>query len=465
VLGLPQASVYLFHNGPNRKLFMDGRLEVANRETFVTYVRLEDMLNSGRQGWAEPLRRMGDPLILIDHRTGFGAEATLLTDPGWRCVYYDAIASVFVSRSRRDLVGPFPSVDFGARHFHDAKRQAAPPVLRGLFEAQALVDLALAVQSRARADWRLGVSPLLLAFDRLRQGIASDPTAAANWATLGTTCWDMVPEAMAPPHGPDEPWELASGLLPAQATFCLRRAIALDPGEIAAPALLSLMFEAQAMSDAKRTIDVRLFRGLASARLAGTPLAVAGDRRTVIWPGARSDTNKTNLAADVEDERLPAWQGPEGLDRTVTGLLTLGRPEAAVRLFEAAEDQHADPLWSTCDRVAAALLHLGRPLEARRVWVRAAAAPSPALRQARLATAALAALDFSAAEQGYRAALRLDADTGEAWVGLALLYTQRAEAASSLAAARAALGQPITPPQKALMLAIERFVEPYATSP
>jgi tetratricopeptide (TPR) repeat protein len=153
------------------------------------------------------------------------------------------------------------------------------------------------------------------------------------------------------------------------------------------------------------------------------------------------------------------------LDRAITGLLTWGRPEAAVRLFEAAEDQHANPLWSTCDRVAAALLHLGRPVEARRVWNQAAAAPSPALRQARLATVALAALDFSTAEQAYRAALRLDANTSEAWIGLALLYTQRAEAASALAAARAGLGQPMTPAQNAFMLAIERFVEPYATPP
>ena len=87
VFDLGQAAVYLFHNGPQRKLFMDGRLEVPDRRTFETYVRLETMLNEGRRGWAEPVRRMGDPLILLSHEKDFGAEATLLVDPDWRCIY------------------------------------------------------------------------------------------------------------------------------------------------------------------------------------------------------------------------------------------------------------------------------------------------------------------------------------------------------------------------------------------
>ena len=105
---LGQAGVYLFHNGPQRKLFIDGRLEVPGRETFETYVRLENMLNEGRHGWAEPVRRMGDPLILLGHAKEFGAEATLLTDPAWRCIYFDAVASVFVARDWARRPGAVP---------------------------------------------------------------------------------------------------------------------------------------------------------------------------------------------------------------------------------------------------------------------------------------------------------------------------------------------------------------------
>ena len=73
--------------------------------------------------------------------------------------------------------------------------------------------------------------------------------------------------------------------------------------------------------------------------------------------------------------------------------------------------------------------------------------PAPALRLARLAAADLAALDFAAAERTYRAALELDPGLGEAWFGLALLHTQRGDAAAVLAAARQGLKQPLTPAQ------------------
>ena len=81
VFDLGQAAVYLFHNGPQRKVFMDGRLEVPDRTTFATYVRLENMLNEGRLGWAEPVRRMGDPVILLDHKRNSARRPRCLPIP------------------------------------------------------------------------------------------------------------------------------------------------------------------------------------------------------------------------------------------------------------------------------------------------------------------------------------------------------------------------------------------------
>ena len=117
---LRQAGVYLFHNGPDRKLFIDGRLEVPSRATFETFVRLGSLLNEGRPGWAEAVGRMGDPLILLDHVEDAGAEATLLAQPGWRCVYYDPAASVFLVNRPDEPGREFPSVDFAGRHFRDS---------------------------------------------------------------------------------------------------------------------------------------------------------------------------------------------------------------------------------------------------------------------------------------------------------------------------------------------------------
>src|SRR5262249_34687819 len=99
VFDLQQTGVYIYHNGPERKVFMDGRLEVPSLGTFKTYTRLEDLLDRGDSRWASVVERLGDPLILIDHAGHDRAEAAILADPGWRCVYFDPMASIYLARA------------------------------------------------------------------------------------------------------------------------------------------------------------------------------------------------------------------------------------------------------------------------------------------------------------------------------------------------------------------------------
>jgi tetratricopeptide (TPR) repeat protein len=447
VFDLRQAGVYLFHNGPQRKLFLDGRLEVPGRETFETYVRLDHMLNDGRRGWAEPIRRMGDPLILLDHELDFGAEATLLVDPAWRCIYYDAIASVFVSRRRSDLAASFPSVDFAARHFQfrDTAWQAAPPVPWGLAKAKALLDLASVVRFRTGPTWQLPLSLSLLAGDHLHQAIASNPASARSWTELGIASWNMVPDLMAPFPGPDESWDPARGLLPAQATFCCRRALEMDPKEIMALYSLLQAFQARRMNDAERS---------AAALMHGAWTAAVAD--------ADADASRNRLPIEAREEPQPGWDrvGRDGLSRTLADLLQEGRALAAVRLFAEGENRGIVPEWSTCDRVATTLLHLGRPADARRIWEQTPDPPSQALQLARIATAELVALNFPNAERTYRAALKLDPGLGEAWFGLALLYTERGERSGALAACREGLRQPLTAAQTMFLEGLQTLAAP-----
>jgi len=448
VLDLRQAAVYLFHNGPERKLFMDGRLEVSSRSTFDTFLRLRVLLNDGRPGWAEPVRRMGDPLILLDHVREFGAEATLLADPAWRCIYYDPIASIFVSRRRRELEPPFPDVDFAARHFDASARQAVTPAAWGIGEAKALFYLGSALQHRpgAASHSSLRLSLMLLAGDRLRQAVASagprfgsDPAAAGLWLLLGHCSWNLMPDLTDPPAGPDEAWDPARGLLPAQAAFCYRRAVELDPGSIAALTSLHDSYKARRIRDAQRSVAARMrFVQTAANQTAATEPARA--------------------KAEAAEEPLPAWESREGLEHAIDGLLENGRAETVVRLFAEAEHRGVVPSWQACDRTAAALLHLGRPAEAQRVWERAADPPSPSLKLARLATASLAALDFPTAERTYRAALEHDATSGEAWVGLTLLYIERGEAGETLTAARVGLRHRLTAAQRSWLTDVEVLV-------
>jgi hypothetical protein len=445
VFGLRPAGLYVYHNAPERKVFMDGRLEIPDRSTFETYVELLGLLNDGRPGWAESVGRMGDPLILLDHEDNLGAEATLLTDPDWRCLYYDAIASIFVSRRRRELDASFPSVDFAARHFgvRDPSWRSVPPVPHGLAEAHGLLGLEAAIRNRPGSTRLLRLSLVLAACDQFRQAIAVDPTIAGNWTALADGYRQMAPDrAVVALSRPDEPWDPAQGLLPAQATFCDRRARALDP---------ALMKQAVSRSGA-----------LQGPRMHGVHHSLFAWRQPSPGAAGAVDVSRLRPRIGARDDALPAWEGREGLTRALDGLLQEGRAEAAVKLFTAALDRGIVPAWPACDRVATALVDLGWPAEAGKIWERAVDAPSPAVRSARMAAAALAAQDFPAAVAAYQAGLQRDPCLGEAWFGLALLHTELGELAPALAAARSGLRQPLTPAQASFLRGIETLIAPLA---
>ena len=456
-LDFRQAAVYLFHNGPERKIFFDGRLEIPTRATFDTFVRLGSLLHEGRTGWAEAVGRLGDPLILLDHVDDYGAEATLLTQRGWRCVYYDPVASVFVVDRPGALAGKFPAVDFAARHFRDPVWRAMPVTPLSLAEAGALIRLGSTLGRRPGpgSRWDLRFSLMLLACDRLRQGIASGfgsdlgPGATAGlWNLLGHCSWNMSLDLRVPPAGPDETWDPARGLLMAQSTFSYRQSLAIDPGGVSALASLHDSFKVRRMADAQRAAIAGL-RQLEQPR----PRPAAE---------ARAGANERSQSQDDRNELSPAPVSEPDLALAVNSLIEKGQPEAAVCLFAEGVRQGLEPSWPAIDRVAATLLHLGRPIEARELWERAASPPSRAGQLARVATAALAAFDFETALQTYRSALDLDANLAEAWFGVALLHTQQGDAAAAVAAARKGLKQNLTPAQGAFLTAIEALVAPYA---
>jgi cytochrome c-type biogenesis protein CcmH/NrfG len=153
------------------------------------------------------------------------------------------------------------------------------------------------------------------------------------------------------------------------------------------------------------------------------------------------------------------------LSLAISSLLREGRAEAAIRLLADAENHGTIAAWATCDQVATSLLHLGRPVLARSIWQRASAPPSPAARQARIAASELAALDFPAAQRSYEAALVLDPDLGEAWLGLALLQTEQGDASGVLAASREGLRRELTPEQKSFLRFLGALAAPYAAHP
>jgi tetratricopeptide (TPR) repeat protein len=414
---LIQAGVYTYHNWPQRKVFMDGRLEVPQRETFQTYIRLRNMLNEGSSGWEERLRRLGEPLLLLGHTSEFGAEATLLVHPGWRCVYFDPVASIFVSNSRTDLERKFPTVDFAARHFRDPEWRAAPSEPSGVAEGKALLNVALTLNYRNGLVGTLATSVALSAGHRFRQAIAADPTIASSWEFLGASCSNMIGDLTVPPPGPAEPWDIARGMLQVQASYCFRRALELDPSE------------ENARSSLLRSLE---WRGMRAPEAALVALERASGERFEITSSA--DAQKA---------------GCEQLARRLGELLQTGRFDEVFPCFNAAERQGIKPNWATRDRVATTLLHLGQPVVARRIWQSAPDPPSKAMQHSRIATAALAAQDFPAAREGYESALKLDSALAEPWFGLALLHVQVGEAELARAACNEGLRHTLTDSQAA----------------
>ena len=126
VFDLGQTGVYLYHNGPERKVFMDARLELPSLATFQTYVRIEQWLNQNDSRWDAAIARLGDPLVLIGHDGWAEAEAALLTHPRWRCLYFDEIASIFVTRTGPSSSPEFADHDFAASHFAGGAKRSHP---------------------------------------------------------------------------------------------------------------------------------------------------------------------------------------------------------------------------------------------------------------------------------------------------------------------------------------------------
>jgi tetratricopeptide (TPR) repeat protein len=455
VFGLAHAGVYLFHNGPDRKPFIDSRLEVPTQSTFEAYVRLNRQLQMGGRGWSDVVRRMGNPLILLDHERNFDGEATLLADPEWRCVYYDSLASVFLSRRRHDLELEFPTVDFAARHFRvDVERTIAPEPW-GVHEAHCLHRVAstLRVRSTPAPDSArsLQIILALLVGDPVREAIAADSSNASYWSLSGDCAWNLIGALKLMPPDPRGPWEPMRGLLPAQAAFFYRRTLEIDNRDSNARERLSHAFKALNLSDAQHSLDVQMHR-------AGETV-VAEDASEAI---SRADPSRRPMEARAVLSTGSPDSDVDDLSRAISILLRDGRAEAAGHLLAEAENRGVRAAWETRDRVATTQLYLGRPATARRIWERSTDAPSPGLLLARIAASELATLDFSAAERAYQKALELDPGLGEAWIGLALLYTQRGDAAKAMTASSEGLRRRISPAQSTFLRLVETLADPSA---
>ena len=101
VSNIGQAEVYVYHNGPKRRVFMDARLEVCTQRTFELYNSVLADMATGSTRW-HSLFPAELPVVILDSRTSRPAIGGLLNSPTWRLVFADSAGAVFLSRSKAD---------------------------------------------------------------------------------------------------------------------------------------------------------------------------------------------------------------------------------------------------------------------------------------------------------------------------------------------------------------------------
>ena len=156
------------------------------------------------------------------------------------------------------------------------------------------------------------------------------------WTLLGASYWNMMRDLEVVPAGPHKPWDIARGILPAQAMWCYRQALALDPTNQTARLGLVRSLQVHGMDEAERAFSQ-----------AQEVTANGPDNPGSLPPG------------DASREQIL-----ERLDE----LLEHGRVAAATRLISEAGERGHVLDWASSDRVATFFLYLGQPSAARTVW-------------------------------------------------------------------------------------------------
>ncbi|HTU19615.1 MAG TPA: hypothetical protein VMG10_16260 [Gemmataceae bacterium] len=445
VYGLDQTGVYDFHNAPRCKPFMDGRLEMPDLQTFNTYVAIQNWLETHDPRWEKAVADLGNPLVLIGHEGVSGqAEPPLFAHPSWRCVYFDALAAVFVPRQRVSPID-FPPVDFAARHFQEPDRPSVPNVPRAAArEERALYKLAafLALRSPpgpSESFWRGRLPLLLSALDRAQLALQEDANQADVWIVLGNCHRELDPGSSRTPPALAEAWQVERDLARARATYCFHRALQSQPENGAAWRFLAMTYSQ---------------RGMIEAELAASKEWLRFDPKVQRKQREQDQANRRRFTAQSSSVS-PSEPLPSAFSR----LVREGRPLTAIQRFEASGQSSWS--WSFAEQVASLYLHLGRPVDARRIWQQAPDCPSEAILACRLACTFWVERDFEAALSHYRKAQQADPQLGEACWGLAQLQTQLGDARAAFVACQHGLRLTLTSRQRSELEALQQLVAPY----
>lgn len=93
-----QAAVFIYHNAPGRLVFMDPRLEVHTQQSYQRFVDVRNWMRNADRRWVTAVRGTDGqlPAIILDSRFSRAEITGVYNTPGWRLVFADAAAAVFL---------------------------------------------------------------------------------------------------------------------------------------------------------------------------------------------------------------------------------------------------------------------------------------------------------------------------------------------------------------------------------
>ncbi len=386
------------------------------------YQRLETAIREDQAGWQGRLDRIGRPVILVDHEFNAAIGATLIRDPHWRCVWFDAIAAVFVHDSATEAVRQH-TVDFAARHFRPAPDAESRDIPELTASASALRHLRHGETVPTDSQISPGRSPGSV-WTKARRILRAEPDSADGWKLAGQIELCREP----PPNSPRFrlPFDPVLDLSIVRATYALRHGWELSPSDFTTLWMLNSSYEQRLMYEAALPVTEQL--------VSRYPI----NQVQAIYP-TRDKVEAARVSE--EDGHAPVrrtggtWPSSIGSSRRCWPRAGPRAPRTCSRKATRRSEYRGRP--STGLQPYGCIS--GSPHGARALWQKATSGPESAIAMARIGATYLVEGNFEAARRAYREALQARPDLFEACYSLAVLEQDAGDATASYELARKAI--------------------------